>query len=90
MNIETAESTYNKARAAQSAGAHLEAARFFLTAQQQAQQCRSKRRVRIFDYAHAGASVQASEVLRASVDHAARSEAGRIRAESICGYRRGL
>ena len=83
MNIVTATAKYNEAKAQAAAGNHMAAARSFLTAQQWAGHCRSAKRIDLAFYAHTGASVQASKILEISTDQADRSEAGRIRAESI-------
>lgn len=90
MNIITARATWNKARTAAKAGDHLEAARLFFWAQREARQCRAAARREIFDYAHAGACMQAAKILETSTDHAQRSEAGRIKAESTHLYNKGL
>lgn len=90
MNIKTATEKYNQAKAQAAAGNHIAAARSFLTAQTWAGHCRSAKRVDLAFYAHTGASVQASKVLEISADHAQRSEAGRIRAESAFLFQRGL
>lgn len=90
MNIITATNTYNTAKASAAAGNHFEAAQLFLAAQRQAMICRSAQRQFIFDYAHAGSSLQAIKVLETSEDQAARSEAGRIRAESAFLFQRGI
>lgn len=90
MNITTATEMYEKAKQQAAAGQHLQAARSFLTAQGWARQCRSVKSVDLAFYAHTGASVQASKVLEASTDHADRSEAGRIRAESLYLFQKGM
>lgn len=83
MNISTATAKFNEAKAQAASGNHLEAARNFLTAQTWAGHCRSAKRIDLAFYAHTGAGVQASKILETSTDHAERSEAGRIRAESL-------
>lgn len=83
MNIITATAKYNEAKSKAASGNHIEAARSFLTAQTWATHCRSAKRIDLAFYSHTGASVQASKVLEISADHAERSEAGRIRAESL-------
>lgn len=83
MNIVTATDKYNQAKAQAATGHHLEAARSFLTAQNWAGKCRSAKRFDLAFYAHTGASLQATKVLETSANHADRSEAGRIRAESL-------
>ncbi len=88
MNIRSATDMYNKAKAEAAAGNHLQAADFFLTAQKWAGQCRSAKRIDLAFYAHTGASVQATKALEISADHAERSEAGRIRAESLNRFTR--
>lgn len=90
MNITIATQMYEQAKQEAAAGQHLQAARSFLTAQGWARKCRSARRVDLAFYAHTGASVQASKVLEASDDHGARSEAGRIRAESMFLFQKGM
>lgn len=83
MNIITATAKYNEAKAQAAAGKHIESARSLLTAQDWAAKCRSAKRFDLAFYAHTGASVQATKVLETSTDHAERSEAGRIRTESL-------
>ena len=83
MNIATATAKFNQAKQQAAAGQHMEAARSFLTAQEWAGKCRSPKRIDLAFYAHTGASVQASKVLETSDNHSERSEAGRIRAESL-------
>lgn len=90
MNILTATAKFNQAKQQAAAGQHLEAARSFLTAQQWAGSCRSSKRIDLAFYAHTGASVQASKVLEVSDNHAERSEAGRIRAESSFRFQKGV
>jgi hypothetical protein len=90
MNIITATEKYNQAKQQAAAGQHLEAARSFLTAQDWARKCRSAKRADLAFYAHTGASIQASKVLEISTDHSDRSEAGRIRAESMFLFQKGL
>lgn len=90
MNIITATAKFNQAKAQAAAGNHIEAARSFLTAQQWAGRCRSARRIDLAFYAHTGAGVQATKVLDTSTDHAQRSEAGRVRAESMFLFSRVL
>lgn len=83
MNIITATAKFEEAKALAAAGKHLEAARSFLTAQTWAGQCRSAKRIDLAFYAHSAAGVQATKVLETSTDQAERSEAGRIRQESL-------
>lgn len=83
MNIVTATEKYNEAKAQAAEGNHLAAARSFLVAQQWAGHCRSAKRIDLAFYAHTGASLQSTKVLETSTNHADRSEAGRIRAESL-------
>lgn len=90
MNIVIATEKFEQAKAQAAAGNHLEAARSFLTAQDWARKCHSAKRIDLTFYAHTGASVQATKVLESSTDHAQRSEAGRIRAESLFLFNRGL
>lgn len=90
MNINIATEKFNQAKAQAAAGNHIEAARSFLTAQTWATHCRSAKRSDLNFYAHTGASVQATKVLEISTDHAERSEAGRIRAESSFLFQKGL
>lgn len=90
MNITIATEMYEKAKQQAASGQHLPAARSFLTAQDWARKCRSIKRVDLAFYAHTGASVQASKVLEISADHADRSEAGRIRAESMFLFQKGV
>lgn len=82
MNIITATAQYNKARELKNAGHDFEAARAYLVAQQFAVKCRSAKRDDLAFAAHAGAVIAAARVLETSTDHAERSEAGRIKAES--------
>lgn len=90
MNIITATAKFDEAKTQAAAGNHIEAARSFLTAQTWAGHCRSAKRIDLAFYAHTGASVQATKVLETSTDHAQRSEAGRIRAESMFIFNRGI
>ena len=89
MNITIATEKYEQAKAQAAAGNHFEAARSFLTAQDWAGKCRSAKRIDLAFYAHTGATVQATKVLETSTDHGQRSEAGRIRAESMFLFTRG-
>lgn len=82
MNIVTATNQLNKAHELKNAGRDFEAARAYLAAQQFAMNCRSAKRDDIAFYAHTGAVLAAARVLENSADHAERSEAGRIKAES--------
>lgn len=83
MNIVIATAKFNEAKAQAASGNHIEAARSFLTTQDWAGKCHSAKRIDLAFYAHTGASVQASKVLETSTNHVERSEAGRIRAESL-------
>ncbi len=90
MNIITATAKFDEAKTQAASGNHIEAARSFLTAQTWAGHCRSAKRIDLAFYAHTGASIQASKVLEISADHGDRSEAGRIRAESMFLFQKGL
>lgn len=90
MNIQTAAETYRKATLAREARDHLTASRLFIATQREAKQCRSARREFFWAYGHAGAVLQAEAVLKSSADHGARSEAGRIKAESQHLFHGGL
>jgi len=90
MNIQTARATYESAKTAAANGQNLQAARLFIGAQRMASQCKAAARSFIFDYAHAGAVLQAAAVIRNSADNAERSEAGQIRDESSLRFQKGL
>ena len=86
MNINQALNQYALANSARNAGDALGAARLFLSAQRIAMKCRARARREVIDYGHAGAIHQANKVLEFETCHAARSEAGRVIAESSWLY----